>query len=255
MAGGRAKLYRHLGGLGIPVELYAPPATPAGQLQEAFLAGGGNGDMRGATSASAVGLPAAWVALVETLARIDREPYHWPVGRTGFQKLAYFATEVGLPTGLRFSRGSYGPFAADLKQVTSRLINNGLVEEQRLGRMFALKPGPTYPDAARTFSSELAGWDSVINRITDLFLRMNTDQAEVAASVHFSARQLERQKGERPSEFDVLKAVGQWKQNRRPPLKEQDLVQAIRNLNMLHWVDLQPSDQLPFEEEELLSNV
>jgi hypothetical protein len=41
----------------------------------------------------------AWVALVEILARIEQQPYHWPVGRTLFQKITYVATNEGLPTG------------------------------------------------------------------------------------------------------------------------------------------------------------
>jgi uncharacterized protein YwgA len=56
----------------------------------------------------------AWVALVEILARIEQQPYHWPIGRTLFQKIAYVATNEGLPTGLHYQRSSFGPFSGDL---------------------------------------------------------------------------------------------------------------------------------------------
>ncbi len=136
-----------------------------------------------------------YVCLVEILARIEREPYHWPVGRVTFQKIAYFATEMGLPTGLHFVRGSYGPFSPEVQSLVTSLVNNGLIHEVQLGKMFAVKVGPTYKDAVQTFGPELEQWESIINRITDLFLRMRTHEAEVAATVHFTAQALYREVG------------------------------------------------------------
>ena len=65
----------------------------------------------------------AWVALVEILNRIENQKYHWPVGRTIFQKIAYVATEEGLPTDLHYQRSSYGPFAPELKRAMTGLVN------------------------------------------------------------------------------------------------------------------------------------
>lgn len=42
----------------------------------------------------------AWVALVEILRRIEEQPYHWPVRRTTFQKIAYVVTEDEPETAL-----------------------------------------------------------------------------------------------------------------------------------------------------------
>jgi hypothetical protein len=33
-------------------------------------------------------VPPEWVAVVAVLDRLQRQPYHWPVGRIVFQKLA-----------------------------------------------------------------------------------------------------------------------------------------------------------------------
>jgi uncharacterized protein YwgA len=98
----------------------------------------------------------AWIALVEILKRLEDEPYHWPVGRTRFQKIAYFASEQGLPLGLDYQKGSYGPFSPPLKALVTRLINNGLIREQRLSRMFAVKVGQTYQDAYKAYATYLA---------------------------------------------------------------------------------------------------
>jgi len=131
-------LYRYLSKMEIPVELYAPFGTPHRELQPEFLGGEGSREQPAPRSR----IDPAWVALAEIVRRVDAEPYHWPIGRTAFQKLAYLATEEGLPTGLQFTRGSYGPYSSGLKRLVTRLVNNGLIREERLGRMFALRPGP-----------------------------------------------------------------------------------------------------------------
>lgn len=244
-------LYRHLSRLDIPVELYAPCGTPEAELDPAFLSGVTEGASAGGQPKASPRIDPAWVALVEVVARIEREPYHWPVGRTTFQKIAYFATEAGLPTSLSYIRGSYGPFSSDLKRLVTRLVNNGLLREQRLGRMLALKPGPTYADATKAYWAQLERWAPIIDRIADLFLRLRTDQAEVAATVHFAAQSAVRNSKDKPSEADVLREVKRWKQKRHPPLKDQQVARTIRSLNLLGWLNVRPSPDLPLPKEAL----
>lgn len=241
-------LYRYLARLDIPVELYAPYGTPTEQLEIPFLSQAEHVQ----PSDSSRKIRPAWVALVEILARIYKEPYHRPIGRTMFQKIAYFATESGLPTGLRYVQGSYGPFAQSLKLITTRLVNNGLLMEQRNGRMFVVKPGPTYEDTAAAYSKELSEWNQIIENTVDLALRMHTKQAEIAATVHFVAERLS-ENNHRPSETDVLNEVRRWKQKRRPPLKDDDISQTIRHLNILGWIDVRPSSDLPIAQEDILN--
>jgi uncharacterized protein YwgA len=193
-------------------------------------------------------LRSSWLALVEVLARIDRERYHWPIGRTAFQKLVYFATEAGIPTGLRFERGSYGPFSAELKPLVTRLVNNGLIQEEQLGEMSSVRPGPTYGDAVKAYEDELREWEPIIERLVDLFLRMRTQDAEVATTVFFAAHSLAESADSEPSEIEVLEEVKQWKQRRRPPLADEEIAQAIRNLNVLEWLNVRPSSDLPLPE-------
>jgi O-acetyl-ADP-ribose deacetylase (regulator of RNase III)/uncharacterized protein YwgA len=247
-------LYRHLSRFDIPVELYAPFGTPQEQMELAFL----SSEVSANASAVSDGqnneklkIDPAWVALVEILARIDREPFHWPIGRTSFQKIAYFATALGIPTGLHYQRGSYGPFAPELKPLITRLVNNGLIVEEQLGRMFSVRPGPTYQDAAKEFHPQLEKWQTLIDRITDLFLRMDTNQAEVAATVFFTARSLQGSVSN-PSEEQIFEGVMQWKQKRRPPLKDEDVAKSVRNLNILRWFEAIPSNNLPLPKESML---
>ena len=81
-------LYRYLSQLDIPVELYAPHDTPHEELQPEFL--DQDIDIKPVEPGLAPErVKPAWVALVEILSRLEQEPYHWPVGRTTFQKIAY----------------------------------------------------------------------------------------------------------------------------------------------------------------------
>jgi O-acetyl-ADP-ribose deacetylase (regulator of RNase III)/uncharacterized protein YwgA len=235
-------IYRYLSRLKISVELYAPFGTPHEELQVEFL-----------SSASESAPPVqrvkpSWIGLVEILRRVEQQPYHWPVGRTTFQKIAFVATEEGLPTGLLHQRGSYGPFSPEVKSLVTRLVNNGLVREERLGRMLVLRSGPTYDDARRAFANDLAQWEPIIEKVTDLFMRMNTERAEVVATVLFVARRLAEERKERPSERDVVDAVMAWKQRRRPALDRTVVASTVRNLAALRWLNVQASEDLPFPE-------
>ncbi len=243
-------LYRHLKRLDIPVELYAPYGTPHEELQPTFLEQAPLEAAPGGTPESR--MKPAWVALVKILEEIENERYHYPVGRTSFQKIAYFATESGIPTGLSYRRSSYGPYAPELKGLITRLVNNGLIREERLGRMFAVKPGPTFKDAWRAYERDLADWKDTIEALADLFMRMRTEQAELAATVHFAAKGLALKKKSEPTEREVLSEVMSWKQKRRPALKEEDVAVTIRGLSMLGWLKVKPSSDLPVSEEAVL---
>jgi uncharacterized protein YwgA len=243
-------LLRYLEQLDIPVKLYAPQGTPQAELDLGFLAAN-NSPSLVADSGAPSKLNPAWVGLVEILARLDREPYRWPIGRVAFQKIAYFATQAGLPTGLRYARGSYGPFAPDLKSLVTRLVNNGLIREEQHGRMFAVRPGPAYQNAAQAYGEELARWEPEIERTVDLFLRVRTSQAEVAATAHFATAELEQAGVVRPSESEVLESVRRWKARRQPPLDDEDVALAIRNLHLLGWLNVRASPDLPLPADAL----
>jgi O-acetyl-ADP-ribose deacetylase (regulator of RNase III)/uncharacterized protein YwgA len=239
-------LYRHLSALEIPVELYAPSGTAAAELTRGFL----ERDVQGGSSAPpATGLNPAWLALVEILARITEQPYHWPVGRIMLQKIAYFATVFGIPTGLTHRRGAYGPFAIELKPVLTRLSNNGLVVEHTRGAMLELTVGATWPDARTAFASEIDRWGQQIAFVADLMSRMTTHEAEMAATIHFVAAELAARGV--PTESMVLGDVMRWKMNRRPAWKEGEVALMIRQLATLRVIDVRATDDLIITDESL----
>ena len=246
-------IYRLAKQMDIPVEMYAPYGTTPKELTREFLEKGGQAlDGRSAGNGQSA-LDASWVALVEIISRIEQQPYHWPIGRTIFQKIAYVATNEGLPTRLNYRRGSFGPFSQELKSVEAKLINSGLLQEERQGRMFMVKVGPNFSRIRQKYIPAFERWGEVLDKTADLFMRVNTDQAEVIATLLFAVHELVQNREGRPTENDVLQAVMQWKQKRRPPLDAKTVASAIRNLGMLRWLNLEPSPDLPVPEEEALA--
>lgn len=246
-------IYKHAKQMDIPIELYAPYGTHPGELSVDFLERSGVHGGTRVTAGVSSSLEPSWVALVEIVSRIEKQPYHWPVGRTIFQKIAYVATQEGLPTGLVYERGSFGPFAKELKQVETRLINNNLLQEERIGRMFMVKTGPNYVRIRKQFESSIHRWNAILDKIVDLFSRVNTDQAEIIATVLFAANELYMAKNEVPSETQVLASVMQWKQKRRPPLKADEVASTIRNLAILRLLRVHHDVSLKVPDEDLLS--
>lgn len=236
-------LHQYLGRLDIPVKLYAPFGTPAEEQTLAFMRHSADSGRNEQT-----GLRPSWVALVEILYRLEQQPYHWPTGRIIFQKLAYVATEAGLPTGLEFVRASFGPFSSGLKMVISKLMNNGLIREQPLGRLIAIRTGRTFAAARQAHADALAQWEPIIDRTVDLFLRLDTRQAETVATVIFAARHLVAP-GDPPTELDVYDAVMRWKAGRLP---DEDVALAVRSLAARGWIRVRASAELPLPSSESL---
>jgi O-acetyl-ADP-ribose deacetylase (regulator of RNase III)/uncharacterized protein YwgA len=240
-------IYRAFQSFDIPVELFAPFGTPAAQMTPEYLGDDQIKYLASAREASKV--DPALVALVGVISRICNEQYHWPLGRIAVQKIAYFLTEAGVPTGLKFRRGSYGPFSPDLKRALANLQNHQLVVERQVGKTFRVSPGPTYRDARSVYMSELKGWSEQIERVADLFLRLSsTDDMEIAATIHFATMELASSK-ESVDEIEVLDEVLDWKKKRRPPLNREVVAESIRSLNMLGWIHASASQELPVEED------
>jgi uncharacterized protein YwgA len=196
-------------------------------------------------SEHAQGVTAGQFALVEVLNRIESTPYHWSVGRTTFQKIAYVVGRQNVPTGLEFKRGTYGPFAQGLKPLTARLMRNQLLSESEEGRLIAVRVGSAYATTRAQYAHELGDWMERLESVADLFVRMRTSEAERAATILFAEEELQGRFDAKPRERDVLNAVLEWKGKREGEWKEETIAASIRSLAILGWLRVQPSFDLP----------
>ena len=177
------------------------------------------------------------VVLASIIGRITSERHHYPIGRVSRQKIAYFATKVGLMTDLDFEQRPYGPYAEGSKRMFASLINNGLLDEHQNGRMFITTPGSTLSDAEAKFGENLSEWEPLIERVADLFLRLpSTREAELAATVHYIVEQLDersRHRGKVTSAHEIVRRVRRWKDH----LSHEEITGAIQTLAYLGWID------------------
>jgi hypothetical protein len=111
------------------------------------------------------------------------------------------------------------------------------VEEQH-GNLFEIRVGPTYRDAVENYRDRMEPWRDAVERTADLMARMNTSTAEVAATVHYTAAELEDQRGRRPTATEVITEVERWKARRKPPLERRAIVEALTVVGLRGWLDV-----------------
>jgi uncharacterized protein YwgA len=238
-------IYSKLHGLPIDVEVYAPFGTPKLELGLDFLSAPSQMSLEG-KGRKQEKLNPDWIVLMEVLRELDQQPYANPVGRTIFQKICYVITEMGVATGFHFAKGSYGPFAAEVKLALHEFANRNWLQEQKLGSMIALRVAPQYELDRNRFLPELRRHEGRIAKAVDLFSRIKgTEQAEEVLTVLFASRQLKQLRpNEEVAEQQLYDYILEWKKGWRNDEKKQALASAIRNLVLLGWMRLRLSEPL-----------
>lgn len=238
-------IYSKLHRLPIDVEVYAPYGTPKSELTTEFLTAPSQLSLTGRGIRAQKPNP-SWVALVEVLRQLQAQPYASPVGRTIFQKIAYVLTEMGVPTGFDFGKGSYGPFSGDMKAALHDFANRNWVQEAPLGKMIAFRVSPQYEKDRRRLDDEIELHRRKIDKTVDLFSRVkSTEQAEEVATIIYACRHLKARRTEGTvTEQDILDYVLDWKPAWRSEEKREAVAGAIRNLVLLNWVKAEISETM-----------
>ena len=239
-------IYGKLHRLPISIELYAPYGTPKHEVTEEFLAGPSQMSLEG-RGRKQEKLNPEWVVLMEVLRELAQQPYANPVGRTIFQKICYVVTEIGVQTGFRFGKGSYGPFAGEVKLALNEFANRNWMQEEQLGQMMALHVGVQYERDRGKFAEVLKQHERKIAKTVDLFSRIkNTEQAEEVMTVFFASRQLKKAHPQcEVAEQDLYNYILEWKKNWATDEKKSAVASAIRNLVVLGWMKLSYSESMP----------
>lgn len=238
-------IYAKLGSLPIEVEVYAPYGTVRSQLTAAFLGAPSQLSLtdRGVTAEKP---NPSWIALIEVLRELQAQPFANPVGRTIFQKIAYVLTEMGVPTGFAFGKGSYGPFSGDMKTSLHDFANRNWLQEAPLGRMIAFRVGPQYEKDRRGLAREIDLYHGKVAKTVDLFSRIKTtEQAEEVATIIYACQVLKpRRANGSVAEQDILDYVLEWKPAWQAAEKASAVAHSIRHLVMLNWVKAEISDAM-----------
>jgi O-acetyl-ADP-ribose deacetylase (regulator of RNase III)/uncharacterized protein YwgA len=238
-------IYGKLHRLPISIEVYAPYGTSKHHLTEEFLSAPTQMTLAGKGRKSEK-LNPEWVTLVEVLRELGRQPYASPAGRTIFQKICYVLTEMGVRTEFQFGKGSYGPFANEVKLALHEFANRNWVQEEQLGQMMALRVAPQYEVDRHKFAEVLKHHEKKIAKAVDLFSRIkNTAQAEEVLTVLYASRQLKTANpGREVAEQELFDYVLHWKKTWATDDKRAAVASAIRSLVVLGWMRLHVSDTL-----------
>ncbi len=236
-------IYRKLHDLPIDTEVFAPYGTPKQQLTEEFLSAPSQMSLEG-KGRRPDPLRPEWVVLMEVLRELQAQPYANPVGRTIFQKISYVVTEMGVPTGFQFGKGSYGPFSDGVKSALHDFANRNWLHEQQLGRMIALRATPQYEKERGRYQDEIERYRAKIDKAVDLFSRIkSTEQAEEVLTVLFASRELKRSKHNGDvAEQELQDYILDWKKSWQAEEKKHAVASAIRNLMLLGWLRVTISD-------------
>jgi O-acetyl-ADP-ribose deacetylase (regulator of RNase III)/uncharacterized protein YwgA len=238
-------IYRKLRELPIDTEVYAPYGTPKHELTLEFLAAPAQMTLSG-RGRKLEKLNPDWVVLLEVLRELEAQPYANPVGRTIFQKICYVVTEMGVPTGFQFGKGSYGPFSGDVKLALHDFANRNWLHEEQLGRMVALRVGEQYEKDRSKFADQIERHQKKIAKVVDLFSRIkSTEQAEEVLTVLYASRQLKQARpGEEVAEEQLYDYILDWKKTWDSDDKKHAVASAIRNLVLLGWMRAQISESM-----------
>lgn len=238
-------IYRKLHRLPIDVEVYAPYGTPKHELTQEFLAEPAQMSLSG-HGRKLDKLNPDWIALMEVLRELESQPYANAVGRTIFQKICYVITEMGVPTGFQFGKGSYGPFSEDVKLALHDFANRNWLQEEQLGRMVALHVGAQYEKDRAKFSDQIERHKKKISKVVDLFSRIkSTEQAEEVLTVLYASRQIKQAKpAEEVDERQLYDYILAWKKAWNDDDKKHAVATAIRNLVLLGWMRVRIDDSM-----------
>lgn len=238
------EMYQALKDLPIEIEIYAPYGTPKEKMTFQYLEHARNAN-KALEGTKLIPFNKKWLLILEVVRQVNAERYSLHVGRIIFQKICYVLTRSGIQTGFTFTRGSYGPYSADVKESIKALSNaNLIIETQRNGQAMV----ETCVTSNFVFDPSLYSNNELkcLDKTVDLFCRIkNTDQAEVMATVMFSYDTLRRQKA-KITEEDILCDVLDWKK-RWTGVKEDAIRRTIYSLTILGWI--QPEINFSIEDD------
>lgn len=236
-------MYNKLKDLPIEIEIYAPYGIEKSKLQSEFLSKNIIGVKKDGIIYEKVNKN--WLLILQLIKKLEESEYTVKVGRTIFQKICYVLARYGTDIGLEFSKGTYGPYSADIKKMITILSNNNLIYEKEYGKMILITVSPSFKiDKTLYLKSDIEN----TNKTFQLFRRIkDTNQAELVTTILYSFDIL-KENNAIVTENMVYDYIMEWKErysDEESELKIRELIKSLTGLNLI-TIDY-PKDYLPDE--------
>ena len=170
---------------------------------------------------------------ITTYKKLEESEYNIKVGRTIFQKICYVLSRYGTDIGVTFSKGTYGPYSADIKKMITILSNNNLIYEKEYGKMILITVNKEFKIDKTLYSKKDI---ENVNKTFQLFKRIkDTSQAELITTILFSFDNLKERHHE-VTENMIYEYIVEWK-NRfsdyESELKIRELTKSLTGMNLI----------------------
>lgn len=224
-------MYNKLKDLPIDIEIYAPFGTEKSKLDIDFLLEG-NGQMI-KTGIVYEKINNNWLLILQLIKKLEESEYNIKVGRTVFQKICYILARYGTDIGIEFSKGTYGPYSADIKKIITILSNNNLIYEKEYGKMMLIIVSKDFKIDKSLYQKK--DIDNA-NKTFQLFKRIkDTTQAELITTIIFSFDTLKELYNE-VTENMIYQYIIEWKKrysDHQSELRIRELIKSLTRMNLI----------------------
>ena len=228
-------MYSKLRDLPIEIEIYAPFGTNPAFLKEQYLLNNVINNPTQMIGKKSVKFNKNWFLILYTIQKLNNDRYSLNVGRTVFKKICFILTRTGIDTGFHFVKGSYGPYAKEVKEAITVLTNSNYISERSLGKMIETVVSPDFKLNTEDFSDDVL---EKTEQSIDLLSRIkSTDHAELITTILFAYDELVKQFSTvtvKQIEDYVLKWKPHWKKD-----KIKTIQTTVFYLSLLGWLHLE----------------
>lgn len=224
-------MYRKLKDLSIDIEIYAPFGTEKSKLTPEYLLE--NKKEMNKTGIVYEKINNNWLLILQLIKKLEESEYNIKVGRTVFQKICYVLARYGTDIGVEFSKGTYGPYSADIKKIITILSNNNLIYEKECGKMLLITVSKDFKIDKSLYSKK--DIDNA-NKTFQLFKRVkDTTQAELITTILFSFDTLKDIYNE-VTENMIYQYIVEWKKrysDYQSELRIRELIKSLTRMNLI----------------------
>ncbi|WP_270640610.1 type II toxin-antitoxin system antitoxin DNA ADP-ribosyl glycohydrolase DarG [Longibaculum muris] len=219
-------MYQYLKDLPIEIEIYAPFNTSRNKLTKEYLESN-HYDNTQTTGIKYKKINDKWFLPLQIVKCLNNSEYDVLVGRIIFQKICFVLSRYGIDLGLKFVKGTYGPYSADIKEMITILSNNNYIYEKQVGKSICLSVTDQFKIDKSLYTKEET---QIVNKVYSIFKGIrNASQAEILTTILFSYDELSK-KYDNITENTLYNYIHEWKarhENFSDELKIRDFIKSL----------------------------